>query len=80
MSDRPQPQPSRDQGTKPSMSASGDGTIFHDPRGPGNTGERSSNTSGPRELDFNTRDLIAGMNLPPGHARKNTLIKRRIRH
>ena len=80
MSDRPQPQPSRDQGTESSMSAFNDGTLFHDPRRPGNAGERSSNTSGPRKLDFNTRDLIADMDLPPGHSRKYTLIKRRICH
>ena len=80
MSDRPQPQPSRDQGTESSMSALNDGTLFHDPRRPENTGKRSSQASGSRKLDFNTPDLIADMDLPPGHARKNTLVKRRIRH
>ena len=79
MSDRTHPQPSRGQGTESSTSASArDKKIFHDPRNPKYAGQRSSNASGPADLDFGTGDLIESMGLSSTHPRKNTLIKSRI--
>ena len=80
MSDRSQTQPSRDQGTESSMSASGDGKQFLDPRRPGYAGQPSRGASGSqRQLDYNTSDLLNDAELPPEHPRMNALIKKRTR-
>lgn len=69
MSDRPQTQPPRDQGTKSSMSASGDdrqSTLR--PRQP------PSDASDSPKSKFDTQELLANT-----HPCKNTLIKERTR-
>lgn len=53
---------------------------YYDPRDPNYSGQRSSDTSGPNKLGFDTQELLAQMDLGPNHPRKNTLYKRTTLH